>query len=372
VHRGERRRFRCLEIELDGDQAESYSARDVTTLTRDQAIESLVESGWWTALRTRPFNKVPDPSTTPSSIFVTAIDTQPLALDAAAVIAERSDSFIFGLHTLTRLTDGAVYVCHEDGKDLPGRDVPGVTFAGFSGPHPAGLPGTHIHFLDPVGRDRTVWFVGYQDVIAYGSLITAGRWETERVISLAGPAVNRPRWVRTRLGACIDDLVAGELQGGESQDAGLRVISGSVLSGRTAAPPVNFLGRYHTQVTALREGTQREFMGWSMPGLDKFSATAAFASAWLGRSRKLAMTTSLGGSRRAMVPIGVYEKVMPMDLLPTQLLRALLVGETEDAQALGCLELDEDDLALCTFVCPSKYDYGPILRENLTKIELEG
>jgi Na+-transporting NADH:ubiquinone oxidoreductase subunit A len=237
----------------------------------------------------------------------------------------------------------------------------------FAGPHPAGLPGTHIHFLDPVSENKTVWFVGYQDVIAFGTLFRTGRINVDRVISLAGPVVEKPRLVRTRVGACTDDLVAGELREGDH-----RVISGSVLSGRTAAEPHNFLGRYHLQISAIEEGHRRELFGWSMPGLNKFSVTRSFASFWLPNKRRFDLTTSTGGSKRAMVPIGLYEKVVPLDILPTYLLRALIMDDVEQAQALGCLELDEDDLALCTFVCPGKYDYGPILRRNLTTIEIEG
>jgi Na+-transporting NADH:ubiquinone oxidoreductase subunit A len=269
---------------------------------------------------------------------------------------------------VTQLSEGTVFLCCAAGAEIPGGDVPGVTAETFSGPHPAGCPGTHIHFLDPVSASKTVWFIGYQDVIAFGHLMRTGRIDVDRVVSLAGPAVKEPRLVRTRLGACIDSLLTDQLHEGEN-----RTVSGSVLSGRLSSPPLNFLGRYHQQVSVLAEGRKREFMGWALPGLNKFSATRSFASFWMGgNKRSLALDTSTGGSKRAMVPIGVYEKVMPLDILPTQLLRAIIVGDTEEAQALGCLELDEEDIALCTFVCPSKYDYGPILRETLTTIELEG
>jgi len=174
--------------------------------------------------------------------------------------------------------------------------------------------------------------------------------------------------IRTRIGACIDDLVAKQLCEGDG-----RVISGSVLTGRTATAPHNFLGRYHLQISAIEEGHHRELFGWTTPGFNKYSVTRALASFWLsGSKRRFDFTTSTEGGKRAMVPIGVYEKVMPLDILPTFLLRALIVGDTEQAQSLGCLELDEDDVALCTFVCPSKYEYGPILRKNLTQIEIEG
>ncbi len=367
VVRGAKRKFESVVIDLKGDEEEQFTAYDAGTVTGDQVRENLVASGLWTALRTRPYNRVPEPDSSPHSIFVTTMDTNPLAADPVAIIGENAEDFIFGLLALTQLTEGRVFVCHKAGDDIPGKDVAGVSMEGFAGPHPAGLPGTHIHFLDPVSENKTVWFVGYQDVIAFGALVSTGRIKVDRVISLAGPGVANPRLIRTRIGARIDDLVAGELREGDH-----RVISGSVLSGRTATEPHNFLGRYHLQISAIEEGHRRELFGWAMPGLNKFSVTRSFASFWLVNKRRFGLTTSTGGSKRAMVPIGLYEKVVPLDVLPTYLLRALIVDDVEQAVALGCLELDEDDLGLCTFVCPGKYDYGPILRRNLTEIEIEG
>jgi len=368
VNRGAKRKFESVVVELKGDEAEQFNTYDVATLNCDKARENLVESGLWTALRTRPFNKVPPPESSPHSIFVTAMDTNPLAADPVPIIEESGEDFVLGLHVLTRLSEGNVFVCHRDGTDVPGRDVSGVSMEAFAGPHPAGLPGTHIHFLDPVGPDKTVWFIGYQDVIAFGALFRTGRLNADRVVSLAGPGVEKPRLIRTRIGACVDDLVAGQLSEGEG-----RVISGSVLSGRIATGPHNFLGRYHQQISVIEEGRHRELFGWTTPGFNKYSVTRALASFWLGGlKRRFDLTTSTEGGKRAMVPIGVYEKVMPLDILPTFLLRALIVGDTEQSQSLGSLELDEDDVALCTFVCPSKYEYGPILRKNLTQIEIEG
>lgn len=367
VNRGAKRKLLSIEIDLAGDAEEHYATHDLSKLTGEQARENLLQSGLWTALRTRPFNRVPAPDSSPRSIFVTAMDSNPLAADASVILTEQAEEFVSGLHVLRRLTEGPIHVCHEAGKSVPGDGVPGVALTAFSGPHPSGLPGTHIHFLDPVNAQRTVWFIGYQDVVAFGALFRTGRIRTERVVALAGPGVEQPRLLRTRSGACLDELTKGSLVEGEQ-----RVISGSLLAGRKSEPPVNYLGRYHTQVCVLPEGRERELFGWQMPGFNKFSATRTFATAWFGGTDKVAWNTAMHGSRRAMVPIGVYEKVMPLDILPTQLLRALIVEETDDAQMLGCLELDEEDLGLCTFVCPSKYDYGPILRNNLMRIEREG
>ena len=368
IHRGPKRKLISVEIQVKGQDEERFPTRDVGTLTGDLVREGLTRSGLWAALRTRPFNKIPDPQSAPRSIFVTAMDTQPLAGDPAVILGELAEDFVLGLHALTRLTEGPVYVCHEEGRDVPGRDVSGVTMASFAGPHPAGLPGTHIHFLDPVGVGRTVWFIGYQDVATYGTFFRTGRIATDRVVALAGPSVREPRLLRTRTGACLDELIAGQLVDEES-----RIVSGSLLSGRQSVPPANFLGRYHVQVSVLPEGRQREFFGWAGPAFDKFSITRTCASFWFRRSAR-----RLPGIRRLTVAgepwcrSGCTKRSCRWIFCRRSLLRALIVGDTDQAQALGCLELDEDDLGLCTFVCPSKYDYGPILRDNLTTIEREG
>lgn len=371
VIRGEKRKFEAIVIEVNPSPAESDSVSfeigDVPSMKAEALTELLTTSGLWTAFRTRPYGKVPVPGTAPSSIFVQAIDTNPLAACPATAMADRKDQFILGLTALTKLTAGDVHVCKAPGSEIPGDSVDGVTVTEFGGPHPAGLVGTHIHELDPVGPHKSVWYLGYQDVIAIGALLTTGKLDVRRVISLAGPVIDKPRLLETRVGADVSQLVAGEY------DAKIKVrpISGSVLSGRKAVAPHNFLGRYHTQISVLTEGDEREFLGWQKPGFDKFSTTRVFASSMLP-NQKFAFTTSTGGSVRAMVPLGTYEKVMPLDILPTQLLRALIVRDTDQAQQLGVLELEEEDLALCTFVCPGKYEYGSLLRENLTTIEHEG
>ncbi len=192
VSRGAKRKLLSVEIDLDGDEQEPFPASDLASLSADQVRDQLLRSGLWTALRTRPFNRVPDPQTSPRSIFVTAMDSNPLAADPTVAIAEQAEDFVAGLHVLTRLTQGAIHVCHAAGTTVPGDGVPGVALTAFAGPHPAGLPGTHIHFLDPVHAHRMVWFIGYQDVMAFGVLLRTGQIRTERVIALAGPGVTQP------------------------------------------------------------------------------------------------------------------------------------------------------------------------------------
>ncbi|MCR8921910.1 Na(+)-translocating NADH-quinone reductase subunit A [Dasania sp. GY-MA-18] len=363
INRGDKRVFQSLVIDVEEDEFESFPQLDPATVSREDAVANLVNTGLWTAFRTRPYSRVPAPASQASSIFVTAIDTNPLAADPAVVIAEQKQAFADGLNVIAKLA-AKVFVCKAPGTDVP--SVAGVQAEEFAGPHPAGLAGTHIHHLDPVNANKFAWTIGYQDVIAIGKTFTEGKLYTDRVIALAGPQVEQPRLVRTRLGADLQQLTAGQCKAGEN-----RIISGSILGGRNAQASVSYLGRYHNQVSVLLEGDEREFMGWMSAGANKHSTLGIYISQFM-KSKLFNFTTTTNGSERAMVPVGNYEAVMPLDILPTQLLRSLIVGDTEMAQALGCLELDEEDLALCTYVCAGKYEYGPILRDNLTRIEKEG
>jgi len=373
INRGHKRALQSIVIELDGSDEEvkfeSYGAKKLAGLTTEQVKQNLLASGLWTSFRSRPYSKIPDPDTSPRSIFVTAIDTNPLAARPDVIIRARAEDFINGLTVISKLTDGKVFVCKAPAADIP---VPGdsrVEVAEFEGPHPAGLVGTHIHFLDPVGPSKCVWHLDYQSVLAIGALFTTGRLNVERVVSLAGPLVKKPRLIRTRLGANLCDVVAGQIDA----DKEARVISGSILNGRQAEDWAAYLGRYHNQISVLEEGRARDFMGWIVPSREKFSfLNVLLSSLPKERGRKFPLHTNKFGSPRAIVPVGVYEDVMPLDILPTQLLKALVTGDTDLAQSLGCLELDEEDLALCTFVDPGKHDFGIALRQNLTQIEKEG
>ena len=386
INRGHRRALQSVVIKLsDAEFAgeakpeemqsfEAYTGKDPASLGREQIVALLAESGLWTALRARPFSRTPSPSAEPPhSVFVTAADTHPLSPDVDVVMAGREDDFRRGLETVAKLTTGKTFLCKMNGTAVSAGDAQGVTEEEFSGPHPAGTVGLHIHTLDPVYREKTVWHLGYQDVIAIGELFRTGVLPVERIASLAGPLVDRPRLVRTRVGASIDDLTAGrELLRPEGD---IRVLSGSVLYGRDARGEVHgYLGRYHQQVSALAEPHERVFMRMVMPGFGVYSTVRAFVGAILHQvaPRKFAMDASANGSHRAMVPICMYERVMPIDIMATHLLRALLVHDTVYAEKLGVLELDEEDLALCSFVCPCKNDYTTALRETLAIIEKEG
>jgi Na+-transporting NADH:ubiquinone oxidoreductase subunit A len=394
IHRGDRRAFVSLVVELDAedrsgragtsDQArfDSFTGKHPNELGRDDVRALLVESGEWTALRVRPFGTNPRVDDVPHSIFVTAMDTNPLAPSVEQALEGKLGDFERGLLAIAKLTDGPVYVCTSAATDeaaIPVPDRSPFRREQFAGPHPSGTPGYHIHVLDPVDRNKQVWHVEAEDVAAIGRLFDSGELALDRVISFAGPAVQRPRLARFRRGGSTQELLDGGLAtegasagAGAGAGAEYRVLSGSVLFGRTASGDVDgYLGRYHRQVSVLREGREREFLGWLSLGANKFSVQPAFVSR-LVPGRKFSFTTAMQGSPRAIVPIGSYEKVFPMDLHPTFLLRALVMTDIERAEYLGCLELVEEDLALCSFVCPGKEDYGVHLRRVLTTIQKEG
>jgi Na+-transporting NADH:ubiquinone oxidoreductase subunit A len=394
INRGEFRALHSVVIELSASEREGKpapdefqafeshaSGTDLGKLSREQIVALLAESGMWAAIRARPFGRVPPTtSAAPHALFVTATDTNPHAPSVEVVLAGREQDFEAGLSIVARLTEGKVYVCKGPGTKVPAGKTNNVQIEEFHGPHPSGTVGLHIHTLEPVSRRKTVWHVGYQDVILIGRLFKTGKLDVERVVSLAGPTVKSPKLFVTRLGAAIDPLVEGKLvtsRPAQGHEGGLepvenRVISGSVLTGRKAMGDVHgYLGRYHLQISALREGRERELFGWLKPGADMFSTSGAYVSS-LTPGKTFDFSTALNGSHRHMVPLGMYERVFPFDILPTFLLRALLVKDLARAEELGVLELDEEDVALCTFVCPGKQDYGPILRDNLETIWKEG
>ncbi len=372
INRGAKRVLESVVIDVQGDDAvafSSYNVEQLGTLEREQVVSQLLASGLWTSFRTRPFSKVPAPASVPHSLFVTAIDTNPLSADPSVVIADAGEHFAQGLKIVAKLTQGKVYVCTDEqlSVDAAGEAPENLQFEQFSGPHPAGLAGTHIHFLDPVGAGKTVWSINYQDVIAISRLFQHGKLDSERVLALGGPGVRDPRLLRACLGASTMDLVASELKDGGDY----RVISGSVLSGFRAEGSHAYIGRYHQQLSVLPEGGERKLFGYLAPGMRQHSVLPVFVSSWLNKG-SMDFTSSTNGSARAMVPVGSYEAVMPLDILATQLLRSLLTADLDLAIDLGCLELDEEDLALCTYACPGKYEYGAVLREVLDTIEKEG
>jgi Na+-transporting NADH:ubiquinone oxidoreductase subunit A len=368
IHRGERRVVQSIVIRRDGKN--SAVAFDVPRLEKADGAavrQALLGSGLWGALRQRPFDVVPRHDAVPGAIVVTAIDTRPLAPTPRSVLAGREAAFRAGLEALRRLTSGTTYLCVRAGEDWSALGASGVEVAAFDGPHPAGTPGLHIHKLHPVGAKRTAWHVGYQDVADIGQFFTTGRVPSERVVAIVGPAATAPRLVRTRRGASMAELLANE-----SSARDLRAISGSVFEGRETAPgtPFGFLGRFANQVTLLENETSRRLISWALPLDGRYTHTNTLWDKFV--RRRLVFDTDTNGSLRAFVPIGQYESVMPFDVLPTQLVKALATGDVVLAEKLGVLEFAEEDIALCEYVDNSKQPLTAMLREMLDRIEKEG
>jgi len=369
INRGAKRKFESLVIELAGDEAITFidnPGQPVDNFTAEEIRELLVESGLWASFRTRPYGKIPEVDAVPASLFITAMDSEPLAPPPELIISARAADYQLGLELLNRLVEVPIHYCCADRELGYAEKQEDFRYWAFTGPHPAGLASTHIHFIDPVHEQKTVWHIGYQDVISIGYLFRTGTLLTERTVSLAGPGVRNPSLVTTRLGANLNDLCAGELK-----DDTMRIISGSVLSGRTGDESHAYLGRYHNQVSVLPDNSGRSLLNWALPGAKRFSVKPVFSSA-INKLLNIDMNTAVWGGHRAIYPLGTYEDVMPLDIIPTYLMRALMVGDTEKAKALGCLELIEEDVAPCSFACPGKNEFGSKLRQVLTTIEIEG
>lgn len=367
IVRGERRKFISLIIEKDDSDAKiEFQPVDLAKTSREDLISALTNSGIWTAIRVRPFDKIANPTTTPHSIFVNTMDTNPLSFDPTILLEGRDEDYFAGLSALELLTAGDIHVAKRAAATIPKSTSSRVKEHEFDGIHPAGLVGTHIHFIDPVGAQKFVWHINLQDLLMLGKFVRTGELDTSKVVAIAGTSVKNPQLVRTIRGADISVLTAGNLTDGDN-----RIISGSVFAGRKIDENTQFLGVYDQQISVLPEGRDTEFMGYMKFGSDKFSVTRAYLGRFL-KKPNFRFTTNLNGSHRPVVPFGIYEDVMPLDILPTLLVKALIMLDTDTAIDLGALELSEEDIALLTYVDSGKHDFGAILRENLTLIEQEG
>jgi len=371
INRGDRRALRSIVLDVAKEEIyqefKSYKPQPIENISAESVRALLIESGQWTALRTRPFSRSPAIDSVPRSIFVTAMDSNPLAVDPAITMGDRLENIKTGLIALAKIAP--VEFCVAPGSAL-GAVTNGLTdvrMHSFSGPHPAGTPGLHIHLVNPVNAQRQVWYLHISDVAGIGHLFSTGRLDVSRIVGIGGPSVTETAIVKTRLGAPVGPLVEERMKEGDQ-----RIIIGSLFNGRTnEEEAVAFLGRWHHQISVLPSGREREFMGWARPGPNRFSVLNAFMASWLP-GRQYNFTTSTNGSLRTIIPVSSYDQVMPFEIMPTFLLRSIQAGDLETAENLGALELDEEDLALCSFVCPGKIDHCGALRDLLTRLEKEG
>lgn len=367
IHRGARRRVLAVVVAVAGSDAESFGTLSPGDASREQIKDILCRSGLWPSLRQRPFDRVAQSADTPAAMFITAMDTRPLAPPVEAILAHSVEEFRAGAQAVAKLTDGKTYLCTRPNAKSDAYDVAGVERHEFRGPHPAGNVGVHINALCPVGPKRKVWHIGYQDVVAIGHLLKTGELPTSHTVAVVGPGVTKHQLIATQRGAATSTLLDGNIAVPTP-----RAISGSVLDGEIANPGTDtgFLSRYAHQLTVVDDVSPRQFLGWMGPGANKYSITNTFIGKLF--KQRFSFNTDTNGSLRAIVPIGNYERVMPMDIQPTFLIKALASHDLEMCEKLGVLELVEEDVALCEFVCPSKISITTLLRDMLTRIEKEG
>lgn len=359
INRGDKRKFLSVEIDISNDE-------QFHTFTYESDADSLkslmIDSGLWNSFRTRPFNRTPKTLSMPDALFINACDTNPLAVDPINIINPDLEYFNKALESLRVLFECPIHLAHQNLEF--DRSIDGINYHTFSGPHPAGLSSVHISHIYPVNLKRVAWTIGFQDVISLGYLLKNKKLRTHKTVAIAGPSVFEPSLLSARIGGNLDELTAGKIKDSA------RVISGSVLFGHSSEGVMRYLGNYDSLISVIPDEANDIFMNWLMPGKNLHSKLNIFSSSFI-TPKEFIFNTSLNGGDRAIVPIGSYDEVLPMDILVTQLLKSLVISDIEVAVDLGMLELAPEDLALCSYVCPSKYDYSSILLDNLNKLYLE-
>ena len=362
VRRGERRRILEVVIETDKNAGEAeFVKADPNQLSQEEIKSLLLKSGVWPFIRRRPFGLTASVEDKPKAVYISTFDTSPLAPDYDFIMEKEMDAFQTGIDALAKLTGKSVYLGVRPNSLFSLTE--NVVMKYFSGPHPAGNAGVQIHHITPVNKGEVVWTVNVQDVLIIGRLFQQGRVDFSRIIALTGSEIEKPVYLKTLVGAPISLITGGRLR---KVDYAQRIISGNVLTGRRVKPQ-GFLGFFDSQFTVIPEGNEYEFLGWVTPGLNKFSETSTFLSKLLPGS-EYEMNANLHGGERAFVLSGQYEKVLPMDILPVFLLKAIITNDIDKIEQLGIYEVIEEDLALCEYVCTSKIKVQEILRKGIDMI----
>jgi Na+-transporting NADH:ubiquinone oxidoreductase subunit A len=367
IVRGEKRKIMEVVIKADTEIVyEQFTTASADSLSREQIIEAMLKAGIWPFVRQKPYDIIANPADMPKAIFISTFSTAPLAIDNDFALYGMDELFQKGLDYIVKLSNGKTHL-NTDGNTNPSKlfsAAKGVQINKISGPHPAGNVGVQIHQIDPINKGDVVWYLHPQDVIAIARLFTAGKYDVSKIVALCGSQIQKPRYYRSIAGACISNLLNENTKDGKS-----RIISGDILSG-TQINPDGCLGFYDSQLTVVPEGDEAEFLGWMLPGLHKFSASKTFLS-WLFPSKKYNLDTNMHGEERAYVMTGEYEKVLPMDIYPTHLIKAIMIEDVELMENLGIYEVSPEDLALCEFVCTSKIEVQSIIRQGLDLVRKE-
>lgn len=363
INRGEKRSI--AEVVILADKEQKYKALpafDLENSKREDLVNYLMEHGAWSLFQQRPFNVIPAPGDVPRDIFISTFDTAPLAPDANLIVGGREAAFQKGLDVLKLLTTGQVHL----GLNAKASEAPAEAFTGaegvekhwFHGKHPAGNVGVQIHHIKPIGGQDKVWTLGVQEVISLGTLFLEGRYDATRIVTIAGAEISEPKYVRTYIGAKVSDLLKDQ-----TVNDNVRYISGDVLSGQQKSAD-QFLNYHDDQLTVIAEGDYYELFGWLLPLSPRPTISGTFPN-FLFPNAQFKADTNTHGEKRAFVVTGQYEQVLPMDLYPQHLMKAILVNDFERMEGLGIYELAEEDVALCEFVCTSKQPLQQILRSGL-------
>ncbi len=359
VNRGERRRILEVVIESDGKHdVLEFKKGSAATLSADEIKENLLGMGLWPFIKQRPYGIIANPESKPKAIFISGFDSAPLAPDYAFILKDQLSSFQAGIDLLAKMSGAPVHVSLPAGQDSPLKQVKNAKLHTFAGPHPAGNVGIQIHHIAPINKGETVWTVGPQEVAMIGRSLENGHLIAEKIVALAGSEVIKPQYYKTTLGTSIKEIVAANIKEGN-----VRYISGNVLTG-TKISKSNFLGFYDSLLSVIPEGDYYELFGWALPGFGKFSTSRTFFS-WLTPNKEYRLDTNYHGGERAFVMSGEYNKVVPMEVMPVQLLKAILAEDIDAMEQLGIYEVIEEDFALCEFVCTSKIDSQEIIRNGL-------
>jgi Na+-transporting NADH:ubiquinone oxidoreductase subunit A len=367
IRRGNKRVLEEIRIEADGkNQHADYGTSDPKNLKRDEIINQLVKSGIWPAIRQRPYSTIANPEDTPKAIYIAAFDTAPLAPDYDFILHGKGELFQTGLDALAKLTHGKVHLNIHNQHTTTGVFLNSkiVQINTFSGPHPSGNISVHIAHTDPINKGDIVWYINPQDVLIMGRLFLEGIYAPSMIVALTGSEVHKPVYYKITRGVSVRNMLKNN-----TSEAKCRVISGNVLTGSKILSD-GYIGFYDNQVTVIPEGNYYEMLGWALPGFGKYSFHRSFFS-WLSKSKKYRMDTNLHGGNRAFVMTGKYEQVMPMDILPMQLLKACMIKDIDLMEGLGIYEVDEEDFALCEFIDTSKTEMQAIIREGLDLMRKE-
>lgn len=367
LKRGPKRILLEVKIEADGkDDSVNFGKANTADLSREEIAEKLLESGVWPFIRQRPYSIIANPADDPKAIYIPAFDTHPLAPDFDLVVHGQGEAFQAGIDVLAKLTSGKIHL-NINSEAAPSKvfsNSKNVQVNEFSGPHPAGNVGTQIAHIDPINKGDIVWYLYPQDVLAIGKLFLEGKVDTTRLVAFTGSEVLKPSYFRTKIGACVDAMAENNVS-----DIKKRFISGNVLTGNKIER-TGFVGFYHSQVTVIPEGDQHEFFGWLLPSLKKHSFYKT-ALSWLMPKKEYRLNTNLNGGVRAFVMTGEFEKVLPMDIYPMQLIKAIMVEDIDAMENLGIYEIVEEDFALCEYISTSKIEIQSIIRKGLDVIRKE-